>query len=423
MKKWKLNNLIGNIISLFLVQGVTNLLPILTIPYLITILGINLYGSVVYLFSILAVLKVIIDFGFTLSGTHKISVNRDDKSETNKYYNSITQSKIYIGIIVVFVYVLFSILILNNHNHLIYLYLGGIIFMLGESYFPTWYFQGKENIKLMSIIFTVSRSLGFILLFVFIRKPTDFIYIPLVRGFPNIFGVFYAYYYIFTRHQEKFKWQTKNIIKREIKDSLSFFASRMASVGLLQGNTLFIGLIMPSTYVAIYDTASKVISFATSSFDPIIQALFPNMTYKYNTIIIKNVLKILMILSGLIVFLIFLSNNLLSVLFLKEENPLFLMVLRGLSITIPLSALYVLLGAPVLLAKGLKYEFNASIIYGSILQILLLGIIVIGKRQNFLTDEKNLLLWVVFSVVISKTILMFIRLYYVYSNKILRICR
>ena len=82
-------------------------MPILTIPYLITILGINLYGSVVYLFSILAVLKVIIDFGFTLSGTHKISVNRDDKSETNKYYNSITQSKIYIGIIVVFVYVLF----------------------------------------------------------------------------------------------------------------------------------------------------------------------------------------------------------------------------------------------------------------------------------------------------------------------------
>lgn len=421
MKKLKLNNLIGNIISLFLAQSVTILLPILTIPYLITILGINIYGSVVYLFSILAVLKVIIDFGFTLSGTHKISLSRDNELETNRYYNSITQSKIYIGSIVVFGYVLFSILLLNNY--FIYLYLGGIIFLLGESYFPTWYFQGKEKIKLMSVILTISRSVGYILMFVFIRKPTDFIYIPLIRGFPNLFGVFYAYGYIFTKHQEKFKWQTKNIIRREIKDSLSFFASRLASVGLLQGNTLFIGLIMSSTYVAIYDTASKVISFATSSFDPITQALFPNMTYNYNTSILKNVLKILMMLSGLMVSLIFLSDNLISILFLMQENPLFLIVLKGLSFTIPLSALYVLLGAPVLLAKGFKYEFNASIIYGSILQMLLLGIILIVKRQNLVTDELYLLLCVVVSIVITKTILMFIRLYYVYRNKILRIWR
>ena len=84
---------------------------------------------------------------------------------------------------------------------------------------------------------------------------------------------------------------------------------------------------------------------------------------------------------------------------------------------IPISALYVMLGAPLLLARGFKREFNLSIIYGFLIHLIILSLIYVLFLSNIAIGEE-LLLYFAISLVVSKFIVLLIRFYYVYINKL-----
>ena len=58
--------LLKNTISLYIMNIVKLLFPILTLPYLTRILTTNTYGVVVYVKSIIVYVQLIIDYGFLL---------------------------------------------------------------------------------------------------------------------------------------------------------------------------------------------------------------------------------------------------------------------------------------------------------------------------------------------------------------------
>ena len=75
-----------------------------------------------------------------------------------------------------------------------------------------------------------------------------------------------------------------------------------------------------------------------------------------------------------------------------------------------------MLGAPLLLARGFKKEFNLSIIYGFAIHLLILtSLYYFAKNLNIYDD---ILLFFVISLVFSKFTVLMIRIYYVYKNKL-----
>jgi len=65
------------------------LIPLLTYPYLIRVLGKETYGLVVFVQAIVAYMVILVGFGFNISATREISIHRENKEKLNEIVSSV----------------------------------------------------------------------------------------------------------------------------------------------------------------------------------------------------------------------------------------------------------------------------------------------------------------------------------------------
>lgn len=65
----KYKKVINNFISLFIIQSLNYLLPLITVPYLARVLGAKNYGKVIFAIAFITYFQIITDYGFNLSAT------------------------------------------------------------------------------------------------------------------------------------------------------------------------------------------------------------------------------------------------------------------------------------------------------------------------------------------------------------------
>ena len=76
-KKHKI--LVSNFVYLAILQGLNLLLPLITFPYLVRVLGIENFGLLSFSLALITYFQIITDFGFNSIATRDISVAIEDK--------------------------------------------------------------------------------------------------------------------------------------------------------------------------------------------------------------------------------------------------------------------------------------------------------------------------------------------------------
>ena len=88
LKSGEVKRLMENFFSLSVLKLVNAILPFVTLPYLIKVLGFQQYGAIVLALSVIAYFQAITDYGFNLSATREIVKNRNNKNKNRIYYAS-----------------------------------------------------------------------------------------------------------------------------------------------------------------------------------------------------------------------------------------------------------------------------------------------------------------------------------------------
>ena len=408
--------LLSNFFSLSILQIVTYILPLLTIPYLVRVLGPEKFGLVMFAQAFIMFFNILVDYGFNLSATREISVNRENKEKLTEIYSSVMSIKfMLIGIS----FAILSIIIFSfeNFSNNIDLYYLTFLWVIGQALFPIWYFQGLEKMKYITIVNIISRLIFTIAIFIFIQNETDYILVPILNGLGFIIGGTLSLWIVHKDFNQRFKLQSLKILIIYFKDSSQFFLSRLSSVGYSNINTFLAGILLSPVFVTYYYLADKAASVILALFNPIVQTIYPYLAKKYNFIFLVKLVSILMIASLLVVCLGYLFSDLISIILLDEINDVFKTLFYVMIPIVPISVLYVMLGAPLLLARGYKKEFNLSIIYGFVIHLLLLSILYYYFTINSDLQSDVLILFAI-SLVLSKFIVLMIRIYYVFINKL-----
>ena len=178
-------------------------LPLITLPYLVRVLGVEVFGLVNFALSIIMYFNILVSFGFELSATREISIHRDNNHKVQEIFWSVMFIKTALLFISFFVLsiLLFYIDTLSEYKTLYYTTFGIVV---GNVLFPSWFFQGMERMKYITLVNVISSIIFTVLIFVLVRDRTDYIYVPLFKSLGTIVGGIYSLWLVFKLFSIKF---------------------------------------------------------------------------------------------------------------------------------------------------------------------------------------------------------------------------
>ncbi|WP_429108764.1 oligosaccharide flippase family protein [Aeromonas veronii] len=183
--------MLKNIFYALLMKGGNLLIPFFTYPYLVRVLSPDGYGAIGYGLALFQYLNQMSDYSLPLTSTKSLITSTSD-IERSKIF-SVSLSVKVINIIV------FSALSLYFAGpDLIYISIVFVCASIFNAMTLNWYFQSRENLKIISLISIIPRLIQAVFIFIFITEPGDvislsfsYLAVSIVSGLICLFIVFY----------------------------------------------------------------------------------------------------------------------------------------------------------------------------------------------------------------------------------------
>lgn len=381
----------------------------LLVTYLIRVLGKVNYGVLTWLDSVIQYFIIFINFGFNVYAAKYIVENRTSVSNLNKITSTIFSVKLILyAISFIILYVISFLDPFSAYKNYLWLFL---IMGFGEVFFPIWYFQGVEKLKLATYITVFSRSILVIGTLLFVVSPDDLkIHIYLIVFSSVLMGIL-GYVTLIRQFNFSFVWVSKNEILKLIKEAYLFFLGRFLSLTFNFMTIFLIGVFYTMDYVGGFDVALKIVLVCIIPFDMLQQAVFPTITRNKDKALIRKLIFFSVSFGVLLSIILFFFSKELLQLFggvgMIEYND----VLKTLAIIPPFVALTFMLGTCTLVAFGYNKEFNQSLIISSLIYIIIALILFSFGKLSF---------WnLIYLRVFSDIILALIRVFFVKKLNIL----
>lgn len=407
-KKYKTQ--LHNFGYLSILQFLSLALPLLTYPYLIRVLGASLYGKVVFAQAAMAYFSIIINYGFNISGTKDVSVYRDDESRLSKIVSSIFTAKILLWLLSLLTLIGVILFVpLFQDDKLLYLLSFGVCF--NELLFQQYFFQGIEKMKYITIINAIARVLFFVFIFILVRKPEDYLLVPILNMLGALFGGGFALYFITRVEQIKLHIPSFSDVLTVFKSSGPFFLSRFSSVVINKTNTILLGGFVGYVEVAYYDLAQKVLTVLLIPFDLMNQVTYPSVARTKDMSFVKRIMKFVLILSISLYILTLLFSKYIVLLLGGVEMLPAVTILCLLSVNVIFTSQTYFAGNTVLVVQEFYKAFNLSVVFTSIFYLIFNCTLILTNSISLYT--------MVLSAVLSELFCLLYRFYYIKKYRLL----
>lgn len=244
--------------ALVIVQILNYVLPIITIPIIVRIIGPERFGIINYTSAIVGYFVLFIGFSFDLSATRLIAMNEDDDKEINLIFNRVFFAKTLLFLVstVIFLFLLLKIDTFRSDRLIaIYTYLICVASIFDCNYFYT----AKQDLKQTAFFNLVTKVLLNVSLLVFITKEADYIYQPLIISIAQIVVGCSAFFWAVRRYNLSIVVpEFTSLLKIIWRDKVLFFHS-FAHTIYTTINIIMLGNLKGNIEVGYYTGAWKLI--------------------------------------------------------------------------------------------------------------------------------------------------------------------
>lgn len=349
--------IIENFSYLTLIQVFNLVLPLIIYPYLIRVLGKEVYGTIIFTQTVATYFTIFINFGFNIFGAKEIAINKENIEKTNEIFSSILTIKSIFWIISIFILII-SLFLLQTKIDEMLLYIFSFLICIHEVLFPQWFFQGIEKMKYNTIINLTIKILFIILTLFFVQTKEQYLLVPLLNSIGGIIGGSISLYIIFKNEKVVFYIPQLSILRKYLKDSFPLFASDAIISIKDRFNYIFLGSFLGMDKVAIYDIGIKILNLVIIPISIINNALYPKMSIEKNKKLLKDIMKYSFIFYIMICFLI-------------QPFVPFIIDFLGGGIKEAILPTQILLIAPIIFCLGLPLAHNGLIIFNKYRSLLI----------------------------------------------------
>lgn len=253
------------------------ILPLITVPYLVRVLGAEKFGLVSFGQSLINFFVFFVNYGFDLTATREISIKRDDNRAVSRLSSSVWLAKFLLSL-AGFLVLLVMIAAVHKMNRIapLLLILYGLV--VGNMLFPSWLFLGLERMKAISAINLIMRSVATAGVFVFVRSPDDYLVYAGLLSFQWVFAGLAGVLFAVRRLKIRIQVPDAGEVFSVLSGGLTLFVSNIAQSLYIGGNSFILGLLSNYSAVGYYSAAEKISLSLMGMFRPLAQAVYPRFS-------------------------------------------------------------------------------------------------------------------------------------------------
>lgn len=256
-------------------QIIITIIPFLITPYLTRTLGANNLGIYSYTFSIVTIIYLFSALGINTYGQREIAYNQDNKKEYSKTLFELIIIRTFSTILAL---ILSIIITLIEQKYKTY-YLIFNIYIIANLFDITWFYQGLEKFKTITIRNTIIKIIYLISIFIFIKNQKDL----------NIYIFLFSIMTLFTNlslwiNLRKIITKPDKLeIKKHIKPVLNFFIPQIAAIIYSIVDKIMLGLIGTTIKeVSFYEQASYIVKTILMIITITNSIMVSKISYEYN---------------------------------------------------------------------------------------------------------------------------------------------
>lgn len=364
----------ANIFALGSVQILNYLLPLITLPYITRVLGVDAWGTIAMVQIVLGYFTMVTNWGFSWSATQQIAAIRDDINKVSKLFIATWAAQWVLSFfcVLVLLVLVYFIPFFNNYALLYWIGIGSII---SSVMFPVWFLTGMEMLRQVASIQIIVRILSVPLIFFLVKKPDDIYILMGINVSSSVIGGMLAVIWI--KKNMGLLWASPafNEIVLALAGGASVFMSTFWISLYTTLTPTILGIVSGPTSVAYFSLADKIRSLAQSVLSPISQSLFPRMSYLFENdksqainFLIKSS-KIILLLSGSVsVFLWFSGEYIIMFMAGKKFLPA-VEVMKWLAFLPFVISLSNIFGVQIMLPNRKIKAFNRILNFTAILSL------------------------------------------------------
>jgi polysaccharide transporter, PST family len=363
-----------NILALYGVRAVEQLLPLVVLPYLARTLGVEGWGlfAMAQAFAIYGIITV--EFGFGYSGTRAVARARDQAGRLAELLTGICVAQLLLAAVVAIAAVLARLLVPAFHDQPLLLW-AGLAFAILQGLLPLWYFTGQERIPLIAGIAVATKALATLAIFALVRDPDDgwLVLACYAGGALLATGAGYA---LLLREVRPGRLSL-GLIGETLRLGAGMFLMRIMVLMHTAGNTFLLGLLVAPQQVAFFAAGEKLCRPIAWLLQPINTALLPRLSHlaERSPERAQQVAALTVLLQGaagwaLGAAIALLAPWLVDLLFGAEYRAA-AEVLRVMAGIIPLVVINGALVSQWLIPHGLDRALNVVIVAGAVLNLIL----------------------------------------------------
>lgn len=267
---------VGNAASLISMQAVGYVLPLVTVPYLLRVLGPEHFGLIAFSQAVMAYFVALNDYGFNLSATRELAICRDDRRLKSELYFSVMAIKAglcFISLLSLFAIVLF---IPRFHANGAVFYASFLV-VVGNMLFPAWFFQGIEKLYWISVINLAASAAFTAATFLVVRTSSDYVLAALVQSGGRLLAGILGVIILFVFENMEICRPTFPQMWRKLADGWHLFLSQISVSLFISSITVVLGLLCGMTVVGYFSAANKILSAGQAVMSAIGQAMYPHV--------------------------------------------------------------------------------------------------------------------------------------------------
>lgn len=266
-----------NLIALTSIQSSNAFVPLLIVPYAVSVIGVTGYAQVAITEAVSALALAAVLFSFDIDGVARIA---RAKGDARHEVLGTTLSAILSARLLLFAIVCPLLLLaywLAGGEAVLLLALWMLV-PLGQVFHSYWFYQAIEDNFAPAVITLTSRVITVAAVLAFVRGPEDAALIPLAIGGPFVLGGLLSTAYIAHRFRLTPRWSGLRAVFGDLSRGKEIFAGNMSVSFYREMNVVILGIVgVPAAGISTYALVEKIVKMLQACARPLNQLFFPKL--------------------------------------------------------------------------------------------------------------------------------------------------